>query len=126
MPAVPADPVQIALQEFESPTRTFDEASVGDALRKIPQEVIDAAAKPGCWAEWAAAIFWRVEDGRSVWGTAFGPMMTYRNDRGEQVNVPNVREADATTLEYWKKRCRETTSPILRARYADLVWDLSR
>ncbi len=33
---------------------------------------------------------------------------------------------DGDVIAYWKRRAKESSHPILRARYADVVWDLER
>jgi hypothetical protein len=63
---------------------------------------------------------------RSVWGTYFAPSMTATNKDGTEVYSPDIRQADGAVIAYWESRSDETRHPILRARYADLVWDFAR
>ena len=37
--------------------------------------------------------------------------------------IPDIKLADETVVSHWGERSRETTNPIMCARYADLVWE---
>jgi len=43
-----------------------------------------------------------------------------------EVHVPDSMQIDAEVIEYWKLRSEQTPHPILRARYADLAWEIGR
>jgi hypothetical protein len=45
---------------------------------------------------------------------------------GREVYVPDAREIDFEVIEYWKARAEKTSHPMLRARYADLAWEIGR
>lgn len=74
----------------------------------------------------AEAIAFMVHEDRTgegtVWKTHFGPMMTYENG----AEVPSLAKINEKTIGYWEVRAQSTKNPILRARYADLVWDLGK
>ncbi|MEN6355570.1 MAG: hypothetical protein ABFD83_00640 [Armatimonadota bacterium] len=54
-------------------------------------------------------------------GCQFG--MTYEN--GEEIQYPDrSKHFSDECIEYYKLRSVETTNPILKARYADVVWDM--
>jgi hypothetical protein len=59
------------------------------------------------------------------WETYHGPMFVLPNDKGQMVEYPSIRRIDQETLKYWTKRAKESKSPILSSRYADLVVDFS-
>jgi hypothetical protein len=59
----------------------------------------------------------------SVWGTRFGPSASGTRDDGKPFYVPDIATADADFVCHWSSRANEMTHPILKARYADLVWD---
>lgn len=64
-------------------------------------------------------------DGDGPWGTRFGPWATLGSGPGE-VHVPPVSAISPAMVEVWERRARAAQHPVLRARYADLVWDLSQ
>ena len=116
------------LAGFDASTGTFLEVAVTDALRELGKKgFATQEQRDSWWAESAAFNFTRRADGEeSVWGTTFGPLMTATKDDGTPSYAPDIEEADAGTIEHWKRRSGEARHPILRARYADLVWDFSR
>ena len=121
--------VQSVLDTFESTPDTFLEVAVVDSLRLATANVepSNQGERDIRWAESAAMSFYRRADGEaSVWGTTYGPMTSATREDGTPFFAPDIKEADAATIEYWKKRSLECKQPILRARYSDLVWDFSR
>lgn len=64
-------------------------------------------------------------DKKNNWGTNFGPMMVFKGDGGGTVERPSLQQIDKCTLSYWQQRAETTTNPLLQARYAGLVWELS-
>jgi hypothetical protein len=42
------------------------------------------------------------------------------------IHSPDIRELDAESVERWKQRARKTSDPVVRARFADAVWDLEQ
>jgi hypothetical protein len=100
-------------------------------------EALVRAAKPieyaptpeqdkGFNAEFCAFQFHPRPDGEdSVWGTYFGPMFSSQQ-QGKTVHKPDVADLDHEIVEHWQRRSAEAQHPVLRARYADLVWDLTR
>lgn len=63
---------------------------------------------------------------QSPWGTFFGPMFTWNNQDGTTTESPNIKDITPDIIEYWKQRTTEVKHPVLRARYANLVWDFSK
>ena len=83
-------------------------------------------ARKSVWAEWAPWEFSThdTSDG-GPWQTFFQPMMN-SNDKGEYRARPDLRTATPEIIEYWGRRAEETKHPVIKARYADLVWDTTR
>jgi hypothetical protein len=52
--------------------------------------------------------------------------LTATQENGEPFYAPDVSDADLATVHYWSRRSGESGHPILRARYADIEWDLGR
>ena len=86
-----------ALHPFETAREGFTEAAIADELRKIKDSVPEGPARQRWWAEWSAAMFREVDNAKSFWGTAFGPMAVLKNDAGDEVFVPDLKDADAAT-----------------------------
>lgn len=52
----------------------------------------------------------------------FSPKVTYTNGSV----FPDPKSFSRDSVEYFRKRAKETTNPIHRARYGDIVWELQR
>jgi len=60
------------------------------------------------------------------WGTYYGPMMVWNNDDGTASESPSIKLVTQEILRYWEERSKQAEHPILKLRYADLVWDFSK
>src|SRR5487761_1350999 len=97
--------VRNVLEKFDSVTETFWEVAVTDALRPLPAEI-----RPSSQVD---RDIWRAEREASVWGTTYGPMMSATRDDGTPFYSPDIAEANADTIEYWKRRRGEAKHAIL-------------
>lgn len=120
--------VQDVLAEFDGRTQPFREARVYDALSdarkghgELSEEEFD-----GFKAEAVAFFLYGRREGDSVWGTYFAPTMSWTRSDGVVVYSPDIRELSPDVVAYWQARAEASKNPVLRARYADLVWDLGR
>jgi Domain of unknown function (DUF4209) len=82
------------------------------------------AERKGAWAEAAAFNFTPVDE--SPWGTYYGPTMTAQKPDGTPLYMPDIAEIDRAIIDHWETRATEALHPILRARYADMVWDFKK
>jgi len=119
--------LQEVLETFDRCTERFTELDVRYAVQVLRKE--DDASEPSL--EWLAeAIAFDFEeayqDKDTGWGTYFGPMIVWRNENGTVTKSPSIKRVTPEMLDYWAKRVSETNHPILKARYADLVWDFCK
>lgn len=119
--------IKSVLYQFENEKEPFYEHNISDAIRKLRDK--DDKSEPTMeWlAEYMAFDFFEdsSEQG-SVWGTYFGPMMSFKNEDGTVSEFPSISRVTPEMLDYWADRAKEAKNPILKARYAALVWDFSR
>ncbi|MCK5024868.1 MAG: hypothetical protein KAR56_04550, partial [Thermoplasmata archaeon] len=66
------------------------------------------------------------QDNENGWGTYFGPMAIFPNDHGQMMESPSLALVDSEMLQYWTQRAKSAKHPILKARYAGLVWDFNK
>ena len=81
----------------------------------------------GLWCE--LAVFYvrpSFDDGENPWRSFFRPMSSMLYESGSTVYTPDISEANADAVEHWSRRAQELKHPVLRARYADVVWELGR
>lgn len=63
-------------------------------------------------------------DEKTGWGTYYGPQTVVPREGG-RTEWPSIKAVTPAMLAYWEGRAAEAKHPVLKARYADLVWDLS-
>jgi lysyl-tRNA synthetase class 1 len=110
-----------ALEEGMSPLHELDIAGILQEVGTKAKD-LDSQAKDALWAETIAFNVMHYPE--NPWKTYFGPISTMEDANGKVYYSPDVAEAPVGTIAYWEKRAHESIHPILRARYADLVWDL--
>jgi hypothetical protein len=115
--------IAAALDQFEQAS-FFDEGDVAGHVIAAAKKVASptAAEKQAADAErWAFYFRPQAPGELSCWKTHFGPAF----ESGDFRN-PDVAWIDQAVIRYWEKRMTSAKHPLLRARYADLVWDLSK
>jgi len=70
---------------------------------------------------WAFHFMPQTNGELTEWKTHFGPIFVSGDFRN-----PDIAWIDEPTLKYWEMRMTAVQHPLLRARYADLVWDFSK
>lgn len=64
------------------------------------------------------------QHGENPWGNYhYGPQFTFRAANGSPVYSPAFAEVTKEAVEYWNDRISECNNPLLKLRYATLVWD---
>lgn len=83
--------------------------------------------REGAFAEIEAWRFQRSrEDGRRTWGIYWSELASWSTKDGGNVYSPDVALADEEVIAHWIKRSDEATHPAIRARFADLAWEIGR
>ncbi|HLE62304.1 MAG TPA: DUF4209 domain-containing protein [Pyrinomonadaceae bacterium] len=120
--------VRAVLTEFENQTDPFNEAQVYDGLRKARKAQGDLSEEDfeGLRAEAVAFFFYERRERDSPWGTYFAPSFTGTKPDGSVFHNPDIRELNADVASHWEARAKNCKNPVLRARYADLSWDLKQ
>ncbi len=115
------------LDKFDQDIKPISEADVSKAIRSL-RDPKDTSEPPMEWiAEAMAFDFWEdYQDQPSGWGTYYGPMMVLKNDDGTFTESPSIQKVTPQIIQYWSERAMASKHPVLRARYADLVWDFQR
>lgn len=100
------------------------EADIVTLLRKNladPEEGLDELGL----AEFYAFSLIENYKGNGSWDSYFGsPAMQFTDGRRDE-RIP-VKKIKGDTIAYWSERSRKSKNPVLRARYAGLVWDLQQ
>jgi len=127
-----SDPLSTLLAQIEARQELESEDSIADQIRRVTGRLrsardIPAELDTALLAE-AIGFEFRNDPARSQsgWGTYYGPMAVLATDRGDQVEIPDIQLVTDAILRYWEKRALECVHPVMRGRYADLVWDFSK
>jgi len=113
--------IDYVIQQYEGKPYFADfelYGSVSDAMKKHADA--EPREQKAANAERSAFGFHPHEPGANCpWGTYFGPAVVIGEHCG-----PDIKWVDAEVIAYWQSRTTAARHPLMRARYADLVWDL--
>ncbi|WP_165826370.1 DUF4209 domain-containing protein [Rhizobium wuzhouense] len=120
--------------EIESIIHDFDQSG-----EKLAANTISAALNPArmklagnadafrdAWPDAMAFALQREANNMGPWNTYFGAWSSGTKEDGSDWYGPDVRELTPDVIEHWKHRAKTLCHPVLRGRYADLVWEFSR
>jgi len=121
------DNLKETLDKFDQKTEPFSEWSVESALRSICESLeLPNITTPLIAEKMAFEFCPDYKNELTGWGTYYGPQCVLPNPEGTAVERPSIRAITAHIIEYWSDRSKTAKHPILRARYADLVWDFQK
>lgn len=64
--------------------------------------------------------------GSPVWEMHWQPLSTAIDHKGVAHHSPPIKAVGDDTIREWSHRARASTHPVLRARYADLAWEIAK
>jgi len=114
------------LARYEDRSELFNEHDIHSDLRHLSAEVTGDIPSAFLSELMAFGFAEDYQDSDTAWDTYYGPLMVMRNEEGKLMEAPSIKLVDDAMLSYWAKRAIQSRHPILKARYADLVWDFSR
>lgn len=122
------DWLQVTLAASENSQQPFMEVAICGAIGGAADShgKVSDEDRPVVEAEWAVFGFHANHDKDDAWGTYFAPMMTLTTNDGKELRSPDIANLSAASVTHWEERARAIHNPVMRARYADAVWDLKR
>jgi lysyl-tRNA synthetase, class I len=119
--------IEAIIAEFDSRSGVAEELALQGALTKARSELKELTEKQnlGAWLEIMSFSLMAARYAPSPWGTYFSPMMSGSRNDGTPFYSPDIAEAPSSVIEHWIARIKSIKHPVLRARYADLLWDLA-
>ena len=125
---LPALAARIAeVEGAQTPITEIEFASGLDSLVTQDPKTLSSDERRGCIAEIIGFRFAGLNGSESgPWDIGFGPNSSGTTVDGREVYFPDVRSIDQEVIDYWIRRSKETPHPTLRARYADLAWEIGR
>jgi hypothetical protein len=110
------DHLEASGTEYE---RDYQIASLFQNLRDLKHQA--GQTREAEMAQWEVDCFsFRTQDGR------LQSMFSGTDDKGQPVEYPAISTLSDGELDYIQRRLEITTNPILRARYAHILWDSRR
>ncbi len=121
------DALRELLDIFDRETKRISEREVSKAISSA-RDPKDLSEPPMQWLAEAMAFDFHenYHDQRTGWGTYYGPMFVCDNGDGTITEWPSLKKLTPQIIQYWSDRAKAAKHPVLRARYADLVWDLQK
>jgi len=119
--------VEEAFRQFGPQCLIHELFIVGDAIAATAQsQELTSDERLAVEAEVAALTFHGSPWVKSCWETYFRPRFSEKQRDGTMLHDPDIRHLTAESVQRWKQRATITTDPVVRARFADVVWDLER
>ncbi|MFQ5688222.1 MAG: DUF4209 domain-containing protein [Candidatus Scalindua sp.] len=123
----PEKPISKIIDGLNLLSEPFAEHEISRAINSYIKEKNKKEIPPQWLAESMAFEFvHNYQDKETSWGTYYGPMMVWSNEDGTSTESPSIKLVTSEILDYWEERSRKAGNPILKLRYADLVWDFSK
>ena len=118
--------IEEVIQSFEQAKTPFTVHDVHQALAKARQELQNPteAENFGAGTEILAFALVGSRTDASPWGTFFAPLASGSDRDGKPFYSPDIAYANADVIAQWTDRANSIKHPVLRARYADLVWEM--
>ncbi|RXG96109.1 DUF4209 domain-containing protein [Bradyrhizobium sp. C-145] len=122
---VPASMEEL-IKRYDAKEEPFGEFAISGELNAARMALIDPteAEAAGAWAE-VLAFALSAGGHENPWNSYFGPMGSSTDGDGKTLYFPDISGTPPATIDHWAARARSLKHPFLRARYADLAWEMS-
>lgn len=115
------------LTSLDSNTGPLNELYISRAIQQLKNPGLSQEGPVEWTAESIAFDFEEPPIGKdNAWGTYFGPMMSWKEQDGTPQYYPRLGQITPDVITYWQHRAQKPIHPVLKARYAGLVWDFSK
>lgn len=120
------------IRQVDASAVPVDEVSFAGAVEQAapPASGLALEERRGAFAEIAAWRFMRPYVGqdaeREPWGIYWSPLASGTLKDGSAFYSPDVSDVDEEIVTHWMERVRTLVHPVIRARYADLSWEIGR
>jgi hypothetical protein len=125
MLTVPASLEEI-VQRYDAKEEPFNEFPIGGELKTARGALVDPP-EPESLGAWAEVLAFALATGQreNPWNSYFGPMGSGTDAEGTEFYFPDIAGTPRVAVDHWAARARSLKHPCLKARYADLAWDMS-
>ncbi len=122
-----APDLENVLLSIENQKGFLDYHGVESSIRKAWQD-FSTDKPPFEWLSEIVAFQFMEEHPGNIegYGEYFGPMMEGLSADGTPVRIPDAKIVTPDMINYWAERAKASEHPVMAARYAGLVFDLSK
>jgi lysyl-tRNA synthetase class 1 len=123
--AVP-ESLEAIVRRYDAKEEPFTEFDIGGELAAA-RNTLNNVSEPESLGAWAEVLAFALATGQheNPWNSYFGPMGSGTDPQGKKIYFPDVAGTPAVTVDHWAARARSLKHPFLKARYADLAWEMS-
>jgi hypothetical protein len=117
------------MKAFEMQKEPLSEAEIADRLTALRNEIKDDELNNSFEMKAESMAFsFSIgnEENQDGWGSYFGPLCRFKNRTGEMVEFPSIQNVTDEILVYWSEKANKVKHPVMKMRYAGLVWDFSK
>lgn len=117
--------LQKFFNKYEKELPKLDEHLITDEIRSLKNK-LGIVHEPSFQAELLAFAFCENYKGEHGWNTYHGPVLVGQDADGNLIESPSLTLVTPEHMVYWQHRAVSATHPIMKNRYADLVWDFAK
>jgi hypothetical protein len=122
--------IEAAYEAADREVKPLDEFDLAGSLHQVIAALgreLEPLERRGAFAVVGALNFAsRRFYGPAVWDMHWQPQSSWGDDRAGMRHIPDVNLTDDDTIREWARRARASQHPVLRARYADLAWEIAK
>ena len=122
--------LQAAYEAADRDLKPLDELELARSLHQAIAAIgrpLEPLERRGAFAVVGALDFTsRRFYGPAVWDMHWQPQSSWTDDQNHLRHIPDIGLADDDTIREWSRRARAAQHPVLRARYADLAWEVAK
>jgi lysyl-tRNA synthetase class 1 len=114
------------VQRYDARSEPFDEFAIGGELKTARGALVNPsdAENLGAWAE-VLAFGLTTGQHENPWNSYYGPVGSAVDESGKKDYFPDITGTPPEAVVHWAARARTLKHPFLKARYADLAWEMS-
>ena len=120
------DTLMDVLGKFDQEIKTISERDASKAIQSVRDPNLSEPPMQLIAEAMAFDFYEGYHDQTTGWGNYYGPMFVFDNGDGTFTESPSVKKITEQIIKYWTDRAKIAKHPVLRARYADLVWDFQK
>ena len=119
--------IEEALRRFDASGEKFSCYDVETVLHAIRNAMEQPTPEEhlGAYMELVAFALASGRRSSNPWKSYFGPIASREDESGNVYYIPDISGITVEVIDHWVRRAEAAHHPVLRARYADLAWEMA-